>query len=139
MGGQNNMNREELINYIESLNLPEEEDYILSSGCLTLYGIRDVAGDLDLCVTPKLGEELIKRYNFTESDRNPGNFYQVDDKLEFVINDSDKLVCDKLGKYQVQRLEDVVKFKMSRQKKRDLEDVANIKKYLESQNNSTKK
>lgn len=129
------MNKEELIAYIESLNLPAEEYYILSSGCLTLYGLRDVAGDLDICVTPKLGEELIKRYNLTESDRNPGNFYHVDDKFEFVINDSDKLNCDKLGKYQVQKLEDTLKFKRARQKKRDLEDIANIEKYLASKNN----
>ena len=127
------MNKEELIEYIESLNLPTEEYYILSSGCLTLYGLRDVAGDLDICVTPKLGQELIKRYNLSENDRNPGNFYHVDDKLEFVINDGENLICDKLGKYQVQKLEDIVKFKMSRQKKRDLEDVANIEKYWASQ------
>ena len=127
------MNKEELIEYIESLNLTTEEYYILSSGCLALYGLRDVAGDLDICVTPKLGQELIKRYNLSEKDRNPGNFYHVDDKLEFVINDSNNLACDKLGKYQVQKLEDMVKFKMSRQKKRDLEDVANIQKYWASQ------
>lgn len=129
------MNKEELIAYIESLNLPTEEYYILSSGCLTLYGLRDIAGDLDICVTPKLGEELIKRYDLSESDRNPGNFYHVDDKFEFVINDNENLLCDKLGNYQVQRLEDVLKFKKARQKKRDLEDVANIEKYLASKNN----
>lgn len=124
------MNKEELIAYIESLNLPTEEFYILSSGCLVLYGLRDVAGDLDLCVTPKLGEELIKRYNLTDKDKWGNNFYHVDDKLEFIIND--ELVFDKLGKYQVQKLEKVLEFKKSRQKKRDLEDIANIEKYLES-------
>lgn len=126
------MNKEELIEYIESLNLPTDEFYILSSGCLTLYGLRDIAGDLDICVTPRLGKILIERYNLGEKDRNPGNFYHVDDKLEFVINESENLPCDKLGKYQVQRLEDCLKFKRARQKKRDLEDIANIEKYLEA-------
>lgn len=124
------MNKEELIEFIESLDLPTEEYYILSSGCLTLYGIRDVAGDLDICVTPKLAKELIEKYGLTENDKHLSNFYQVNEKFEFVVNDGDKLNCDKLGKYQVQKLENVIGFKMSRQKKRDLEDVANIEKYL---------
>ena len=124
------MNKEELIEFIESLDLPTEEYYILSSGCLTLYGIRDVAGDLDICVTPKLAKKLIEKYGLTENDKHLSNFYQVNEKFEFVVNDGDRLNCDKLGKYQVQKLEDVIKFKMSRQKKRDLEDVVNIEKYL---------
>ena len=122
------MDKEQLIEYIESLNLPTEEYYILSSGCLVLYGLRDVAGDLDICVTPKLGKELIEKYGLTETAHGQSNFYHVDDKLEFVINET--LVFDKLGKYQVQKLEDMLKFKKSRQKKRDLEDIANIEKYL---------
>lgn len=126
------MNKEELIAFIESLNLPVEEYYILSSGCLVLYGLRDVAGDLDICVTPKLGKELMARYKIAEDCHNEANFYHVNDKFEFVIND--KLVYDKLGKYQVQKLEDIVKFKKLRQKKRDMEDVANIEKYWSKKN-----
>lgn len=122
------MNKEELIEYIESLNLPTEEFYILSSGCLVLYGLRDVAGDLDICVTPKLGKELMERYGIENNSSNQNNFYHVDDKFEFVINE--KLVFDKLGKYQVQKLEDILKFKKARQKKRDMEDVAKIEEYL---------
>ena len=126
------MNKEELISFIESLNLPTDEYYILSSGCLVLYGLRDVAGDLDICVTPKLGKVLMKKYNLSEEDCNQFNFYGVNDKFEFVIND--ELVFDKLGKYQVQKLEELLKFKKERQKKRDLEDVANIENYLAFKN-----
>ena len=127
------MNKEELIAFIESLNLPTEEYYILSSGVLVLYGLRDVAGDLDICVTPKLGEELIKRYDLGEENRKGNNFYNVNDKFEFVINE--ELEFDKIGKYQVQKLEKILAFKKARQMKRDLEDVANIEKYLASKNN----
>ena len=48
------MNKEELIKLIENLNLPKDEYYILSSGVLVLYGLRDLAGDLDLCVSEEL-------------------------------------------------------------------------------------
>ncbi|MBR2704581.1 MAG: hypothetical protein IKE91_03835 [Clostridia bacterium] len=124
------MNKEELIAFIESLNLPTEEFCVLSSGCLVLYGLRDVAGDLDLCVTPKLGDELIRRYNLTEKDKWGNNFYHVNDDLEFIIEKNFEF--EKVGKYQVETLANVLKFKKARQKKRDLEDVANIERYLES-------
>ena len=75
------MNKDELIEYIESLNLPTEEYYILSSGCLVLQGIRDVAGDLDICVSPKLGKELLRKYNIDENSANCSNFYHVKEKF----------------------------------------------------------
>ena len=121
------MNKEELIAFIESLNLPKEEYYILSSGALVLYGLRDVAGDLDLCVTPKLGEELIRRYNLGEENKKGNNFYNINEKFEFVINED--LEFDKIGEYQVEKLEKILEFKKARRIKRDLEDVANIEKY----------
>lgn len=127
------MNKEELIAFIESLNLPTEEYYILSSGALVLYGLRDVAGDLDLCVTPKLGEELIRRYNLGEENKKGNNFYNINEKFEFVINED--LEFDKIGEYQVEKLEKILEFKKARRIKRDLEDVANIEKYLASKNN----
>ena len=127
------MNKEELIAFIESLNLPKEEYYILSSGALVLYGLRDVAGDLDLCVTPKLGKELIRRYNLGEENKKGNNFYNINEKFEFVINED--LEFDKIGEYQVEKLEKILEFKKARRIKRDLEDVANIEKYLASKNN----
>ena len=124
------MNKEELIAFIESLNLPEDEFCILSSGSLVLRDLRDIAGDLDLCVTPKLGEELIKRYNLTDKDKFGNNFYHINDDLEFIIEEN--FEYEKVGKYKVETLTSVLKFKKARQKKRDLEDVANIEKYLAS-------
>lgn len=63
------MNKEELLNLVDSLNLPKSEYYILSSGCLLLYGLRDIANDLDLCITRNLFLELQKRYNLTDKDK----------------------------------------------------------------------
>ena len=42
---------------------------------------------------------------------------------------------DKIGEYQVEKLEKILEFKKARRIKRDLEDVANIEKYLASKNN----
>lgn len=54
------MSKEELIELIEKLELPKDEYYILSSGCLALYDLRDKVGDLDLCISNELFENFKK-------------------------------------------------------------------------------
>ena len=44
------MNKEELLELINSLKIDKEEFVILSTGALTLRGIYDVAKDLDIAV-----------------------------------------------------------------------------------------
>ena len=60
------MNKEELLNLLNSLELPKTEYYILSSGSMLLYGLREIVGDLDLCVSNELFEQLKKKYNLKE-------------------------------------------------------------------------
>lgn len=48
------MNKEEIINLIDSLNISKKEVTILSSGALVIRGIIDTAGDLDIAVTEKV-------------------------------------------------------------------------------------
>ena len=52
------MNKNELLKLVDSLNMPKTEYYILSSGSLLLYGLREKAGDLDLCVSNELFDKL---------------------------------------------------------------------------------
>lgn len=79
------MNKEELIKLIENLNLPKDEYYILSSGVLVLYGLRDLAGDLDLCVSEELFNSLKEKYNIKEEDKNSCGFYKLNDLVEVVV------------------------------------------------------
>lgn len=45
------MNKDDLLKLLEELNFPKDQFYILSSGCLVFYNLRDMANDLDLCIT----------------------------------------------------------------------------------------
>lgn len=57
------MNKEELITLIESLEIDNEEFWVLSSGALVLRGIYPDAGDLDIAVTNKGLEQLNAKFN----------------------------------------------------------------------------
>ena len=65
------MNKEELLNLLDTLGLPKTEYYILSSGSMLLYGLREIVGDLDLCVSNELFEPLKKKYNLSSNDGYP--------------------------------------------------------------------
>ncbi|MDQ5983615.1 MAG: hypothetical protein RUMPE_00639 [Eubacteriales bacterium SKADARSKE-1] len=79
------MNKIQMISLLENLDLPEDDYYILSGGCLLLYGIREEAQDLDLCVSSKLFNQLKKEYNIDEKSKNPVGFYKLMDDVEIVV------------------------------------------------------
>ena len=68
------MNKEELLNLVESLNMPKDEYYILGGGSLVMFGIKDKTADLDLCVSEELFARLKEAYNLDEKDKNECGF-----------------------------------------------------------------
>ena len=57
------MNKDDLLKLLEELNFPKDQFYILSSGCLVFYNLRDMANDLDLCITENLFEQIKNKYD----------------------------------------------------------------------------
>ena len=54
------MDKHSFVEKLKLLNLPLGEYYILSSGSLILYGLREQVGDIDLCVFQKLFGSFLK-------------------------------------------------------------------------------
>lgn len=52
------MNRDELLNRLETLNFSKEDYWLITGGAMVLYGLRDETGDIDLGCTPKLAAQL---------------------------------------------------------------------------------
>lgn len=63
------MNKEQLISKLEELNFPLGDYYLLSSGCLMLYGMREEIGDIDLCISDKLFDSIKEKYELTEDKK----------------------------------------------------------------------
>ena len=78
------MNKNELIELIDSLKIDKKEFYVVSSGALVLRGILPDAGDLDLSVTDVGLEQLKQNYNLKK--KNDDNWFTVNDKVECVCN-----------------------------------------------------
>ena len=124
------MNKKELINILNELNYPKDEYYLLSSGCLMLYGMREKINDIDLCISEELFDTLKKKHNLTEDKKNECGFYKVNDYLEVVVNKKEDFKCDIKDGIPVEKLTSILEYKLSRNLEKDQEDIKNIKNYL---------
>lgn len=100
------MNKDEVIELIESLGIDYEEFWILSTTSLVLRDAYPDAGDLDIAVTKKGLEQLKKKFNLIQK---PNGFYIVTDKIECVEDTKEDWKIEKEGKYL---LESLPKYKM---------------------------
>lgn len=124
------MNKEELINLIEKLEMPKDEYYILSSGSLALYNLRDRVGDLDLCISKELFEVFKQKYGIKEENKNACGFYKINDLVECVVEDKKDFIRDFREGYPVEKLEKVLEFKKKMNRAKDINDIKNIEEFL---------
>lgn len=129
------MNKKQLISKLDELNFPIGDYYLLSSGCLMLYGMREEIGDIDLCISDELFEVIKDKYNLTEDKKNECGFYKVNEYLEVVINPKEKLQYDIKDGYPVEKLTTILNFKLKRNKNKDQKDIINIQNYLAEHEN----
>lgn len=96
------MNKEELVNLIESLKISTDEFCILSTSALVLRGLFQDAGDLDIAVTEKGLQELKNNYDLK---RKENGWYVVNDKVECVLDTKEDWKIEKVGKYNLESLQ----------------------------------
>ena len=129
------MKKVELLNLLEELNFPKDEYYVLSGASLVLRGIREEAGDLDLCISEELFNQIKDKYELTDEKKNECGFYKISDNLEVVVDQKEKFKMEEGEKYNLEDLKTILDFKIKGNKPKDQKDIENIKKYLEENNN----
>lgn len=123
------MNKEELIELIESLKLDKNEYWILSSGALVIRGLYPDAGDLDIAVTEKGLQELKRNYNLKKK----GNgWYMVNDKIECILDTKESWKIDKYGDYNLQSIEKYYEFLKESNREKDKARIPIIEKYMKN-------
>lgn len=113
------MNKDQLLQLIDTLELPKKEYYVLSSGCLVLYGLREQAKDLDLCVSTELFENMKTKFNIDLSSKNDCGFYRLNDLVEVVVNNKQEFNRDFKDGYPVETLQSILDYKINRNALKD--------------------
>lgn len=121
------MNKEELIELIESLKLDKNEFWILSSGALVIRGIYPDAGDLDIAVTEKGLKQLKTNYDLKEKEK---GWYIVNDKIECVLDTKELWKIEKIEGYNLQSIEKYYEFLKESNREKDKERIPLIEKYI---------
>lgn len=126
------MNKEELIELMNTLKIDKEEFWVLSSGALVLRGIYENAGDLDIAVTYKGLEQLKENYELKEKDN---GWYIVNDKVECVCDGSIEELKYKPEKlesgYLVQNIIEYLEYLKSSSREKDMVRIPLVERYIE--------
>lgn len=96
------MNKDEIINLIDSLKLEAEDFIVLSSSGLVLRDLFESAGDLDLAINEKGLNKLKENFDVVNTH---DNWYKVNEKVECVLDNNLESKREKVGNYYLQDLE----------------------------------
>ena len=134
----NRMNKEQLINLIESLKIDKTEFWLLSSSSLVIRDIFPNAGDLDIAVTEKGLEQLKQSYNLIPKDN---GFYIVTDNVECVCDGSiDKLEYkpEQINGYLCQNIYEYLNYLKSSVREKDKLRIPIVEEYINKLENGNK-
>ncbi len=123
------MVKKELEKLIESLKIDRDEYWILSSGALVLRGILTDAGDLDIAVTKKGLEELMKNYNLKQKEN---GWYMVTDKIECVLDTKEDWKIEKLGEYNLESIKKYYSYLLQSKREKDIARIPLINSYMKA-------
>ena len=126
------MNKDELIELMNTLKIDKEEFWVLSSGALVLRDIYEDAGDLDIAVTSKGLEQLKENYDLVEKEN---GWYIVNDKVECVCDGNkedlkykpEKLECG----YFAQNIFEYLEYLKSSSREKDMKRIPLVENYIE--------
>ena len=125
------MNKQELLELIESLNVDPNEFWVLSTSALVLRDLFPDAGDLDMAVTEKGLEQL--KVNFDLKQKENG-WYIVNDKVECVLDTMEDFKVEKYGDYYLESLTKYFDFLKESTREKDKVKYKIVKKELEKRN-----
>lgn len=133
------MNKEELINLIESVKIDKTEFWLLSSSSLVMRNIFPDAGDLDIAVTEKGLEQLKQNYNLISK----GNgFYIVTDNVECVCDgEIEKLEYkpELINGYLCQNIYEYLNYLKSSDREKDKLRIPIVEEYINNLKNVSPK
>ena len=133
------MNKNEILNTLEKYNFDKNQIYIISGSAMVLQGIKEKTSGIDITVSSEYEAEILKKYEciFEKEINDNGQKYKIymlDNIINFSVHYYEKYSYFQVEKYNVQTPEDILKLKEKLNRKKDQEDIASLKKYINGKN-----
>ena len=120
------LNKEEILNKLNKLELKSNEFIILMGASLVLHGIKKQTSDINISVNSDIFNKLKQKYNSYYIDTLNIIKYDV-----FEINNFDSdIKSDYINNYYIQDLENIMEVKKNLNRKKDTIDIKAIDLYL---------
>lgn len=126
------MDKIQLLQFLETLDVDREEFWILSSGALVLRGIYPTACDLDIAVTDKGFLQIQKNYNIKYKDN---GWFIISDMIEGVCNGAKeclKYLPEMVDGYYVQNINEYYEYLCSSDREKDKARIPIVEEYMKN-------
>lgn len=127
------MNKQEILQKLQSLGLPQEDYWLIAGSAMVLHGVKDETRDIDLGCSKRLADRL-------EADGFPVE-RMPDGSRKFTLGSDieifEEWLFDRVeaaGGFPVISLKGLIMMKESLNREKDRADIASIREFLQRQN-----
>lgn len=127
------MNKEDIINRLNSFPYSKDEYWVITGSAMVLYGIREKTHDIDMGCISSLADQLEKdgyTYTLTESGNRK---FVIGEDIEIFENWKFGSI-ERIEGIPVLSLEGLIEMKQSLGREKDYRDIALIKEFMEKPN-----
>ena len=127
------LNKNDILETLKKYNLDPKEYIVISGAALVLQDIKEYTSDIDIAVSGKLYNKLLKEYNCTFEKRVKNyDVWFIDNVLNFSKNYYKKTEYTELFDYKIQTINSVLKLKKNLNRLKDQEDAQFILNYYKT-------
>ncbi|MGN1358005.1 MAG: hypothetical protein ACI4WU_01420 [Bacilli bacterium] len=124
------INKNDILKILEQYDFDPQEYIIISGAALVLQGVKEYTSDIDIAVSNKLYNQILKDYN-CQIEHKKDNYiiWFINDVINFSNHYYETVKYKELYGYKVQTLESIIELKkgLNRQKdKKDIEKILNF-------------
>lgn len=118
------INKDDILQLLKKYNFDPKEYIIISGAALVLQGIKEYTTDIDIAVSSKLYNKLLKDYNCV-FERTTENYdcYFMDDIINFSEHYYNDIESTELFGYKIQTIDSIHKLKENLNRENDKQDI----------------
>ena len=127
------MNKQDIINRLNSFPYPKDEYWVITGGAMVLYGIRDITHDIDMGCSSMMADQLEKDGYVPTLTESGNRKFKIGEDIEVFENwkyDSITRIDD----IPVISIKGLIEMKESLGREKDFRDILLIKDFMEKLN-----
>jgi hypothetical protein len=125
------LNKDNIINIVNDLNLPLNEYWITSGSALVMHGVKKIATDIDLGCTNNLWEDFLQKGYTYRVEKDNSKIMEINDSVE-IIKEYFVDEIELIEGLPTGSLESIKKQKAKLGREKDIRDIKLIDEYIQN-------